>query len=234
MIDARMELTEAEKESRDRAALTFALRVSLLSFAVTATYAISRYVVFGPIKVVHIPIFVLNKAFSWTGLTLLCATLALGPAARCWPDRYAAKLAYRKLLGLFGFMAVTGHVLLSLMVLNYGTYRGYFVQAFELNALAEFTLAAGAWGWLLLLPPMAVSIPQVRESISPRAWRSVQNCLPLVLLLAVVHMLKDAPTWWQPRDWPGGMPPISLLTVLMAVAVLVFYFAVTGRVARGS
>ncbi len=233
-MDPRNSQPEAVLEARDRAALAFALRVSLLSFAVTATYAITRYVVFGPIKVVHVPIFVLNKAFSWTGLTLLCVTLVMGPAASRWPDRYLRSLPYRKLLGLFGFLAITGHVLLSLMVLNYGTYRGYFVQAFELNPLAEFTLAAGAWGWLLLLPPMAVSIPQVRHAISARAWRSVQGCVPLVLALTVVHILKDAPTWWQPGDWPGGMPPISLLTVLLAVVALAFYFAARGRAGGSS
>ena len=189
-------------------------------FMVTTAYAVARYVVLGPVPLIHLPIFVLNKSFAWTALILLCVAVVLGPLARRWPRRYAAWLGGRKALGLLGFLMVCGHLLLSLLILNYGYYRAYFVQAFEFTPLAELTLAAGVWAFLLLLPALVASLPGMREGIPARVWSLAQGCLPIALLATAVHILKDAPVWWRPADWPGGLPPISLLTVFMVVAAL--------------
>lgn len=210
----------AQSGAGDGRALYGPLWFTGLCFGLTSAYAVVRYVVFGPVPLMHTPLFVLNKSFAWTALTLLCVALALGPLAGRWPARYTAWLDCRRALGVCGVLMATGHLLLSLMILNYGYYRSYFAQAFELTALAEFTLAAGAWAFLLLLPATVVSLPGVRQATAAPVWRLTHGCLPLALLATTVHILKDAPVWWRPADWPGGLPPISLVTVVMVVATL--------------
>jgi DMSO/TMAO reductase YedYZ heme-binding membrane subunit len=205
------------------------LRLLGVTFAVTSAYAIVRYVVAGPVPVIHVPIFVLNKSVAWTALVLLCLALVLGPLAGRWPQRYGAWCACRKALGLLGFLMACGHLLLSVLILNYGYYRAYFSQAFEFTPLAELTLAAGVWAFLLWLPALAASLPGVREALSARAWRVAHGCLPVALVATTAHILKDAPVWWRPADWPAGLPPISLITVVLAATTLGLRWALGAR-----
>ena len=143
--------SDAQREARDRAILRACVRLPAALLLVTAAYAATRYVVFGPWSIGHIPLYVLNKAFAWTGIVLLALALGLGPAARLWPA-LGAQLWRRRWWGLVGFALATVHILVSLAILNYGYYRLMFQQAFELTPLAEgamLAVSAGAQDYLV-------------------------------------------------------------------------------------
>ena len=93
---------------RNRKATAFAIAV----FTVTAAYAIIRYTAFGPVKPVPTPLYILNKAVAWSSLVAISVALSIGPLARLWPRRFTGHLAYRKLVGVLGFVLASGHVLL--------------------------------------------------------------------------------------------------------------------------
>ena len=139
-MEPASQASETQREARDRAILRTCTALPAALLVVTAVYATTRYVVFGPWPVAHVPLYVLNKAFAWTSIVLLALALGLGPAARLWPT-LGAHLWRRRWWGLVGFALATVHILVSLAILNYGYYRLMFRQAFEFTPLAEFAMA---------------------------------------------------------------------------------------------
>ncbi|HEY0674751.1 MAG TPA: hypothetical protein VGD25_00920, partial [Immundisolibacter sp.] len=88
-MEPRNNQHDASREARDRAAFRTLLGLPAALLLLTLTYATTRYVVFGPWNAGHIPLYVLNKAISWSALWLVALALALGPLARLAPGRFA-------------------------------------------------------------------------------------------------------------------------------------------------
>lgn len=217
-MDPRHNPPQTHLEARDRAVLSACVVLPATLLLLTAAYATTRYVVFGPVAAVHIPLYVLNKAFAWTALVLLALALGAGPAARLWPARLGAHLWRRRYWGLVGFALATLHIVVSLAILNYGYYRPMFRQAFEFTALAQIAMLAGALAWFALLAPVAASLPGVRAALSARYWQLLQNIGLLALSLAGLHLAYGVPGWFAPALWYGGLPPITLWSAC-AVAI---------------
>ncbi len=209
-MEPRNNQHDASREARDRAALRTLLGLPAALLLLTLTYATTRYVVFGPWNAGHIPLYVLNKAISWSALWLVALALALGPLARLAPRRFARHLWRRRYFGIMGFLLASLHVVMSLAILNYAYYRQFFRQAFELTALAEFSMAMGALAWFLLLAPLAGSLPGAREQMSARYWQLLQKIGAWGLLLGGLHVGYGVPGWLTPAAWYGGLPPITL------------------------
>lgn len=211
---------EAALEARDRAALGALLGLPTGLLLLTFAYATTRYVVFGPWTVGHIPLYVLNKAISWSALWLVALALALGPLARLAPGRFARHLWRRRYIGIMGFLLASLHVVMSLIILNYAYYRQFFRQAFELTALAEFSMAMGALAWFTLLAPLAASLPGARAQMSARYWQLLQKIGVLGMLLGGLHVSYGVPSWLAPSSWYGGLPPITLWSASAVVIAL--------------
>lgn len=209
-MEPRNNQHDASREARDRTAFRTLLGPPAALLLLTLAYATIRYVVFGPWNVGHIPLYVLNKAISWSALWLVALALALGPLARLAPRRFAKHLWRRRYLGIMGFLLASLHVVMSLAILNYAYYRQFFRQAFELTALAEFSMAMGALAWFLLLAPLAGSLPGAREQMSARYWQFLQKIGVWGLLLGGLHVSYGVPGWLTPALWYGGLPPITL------------------------
>ena len=71
-------------------------------FATCFVYANLRYVVFGPEDGTHVPLFILNKALSWSGL----ATIGLSKVLRQYETS--------RIAGLLGALMIGMHVVISL------------------------------------------------------------------------------------------------------------------------
>lgn len=207
--------------SRDRMVVRVCGTVVALVLALTTAYATTRYVVLGPHPPARIPVYVLNKGFAWSSLVLLGLAYALGPLARIAPRPCRAWLWQRKYYGLAALALASTHVLLSLTILNYGYYRLMFAEAFTLTWLAELSMSAGAIAWMLLLLPAVLSYPAVQQDMSERWWLRAQAAGFGALVLGAVHTLYGAPAWNQPETWHGGLPPITLLSTIGVIAVLV-------------
>lgn len=219
---------DAQLEARDRAIVRACTQLPAALLLVTAAYATTRYVVFGPWSPAHIPLYVLNKAFAWTGIVLLALALGLGPAARLWPA-LGTHLWRRRWWGLVGFALATTHIVISLAILNYGYYRLMFRQAFEFTALAEFAMAAGALAWLALLAPAAASLPGVQAGMSARYWLALQRVGVLALALAGLHVAYGVPGWLTPALWHGGLPPITLWSASAVSIALILRVLAAGK-----
>ena len=109
--------------------------------------------------------------------------------------------------------------MLSLMIFNYGYYKLFYDQVFQLTDLATATMSAGVLAWLALTLPAALSYPAVQRDMSQRWWQRAQLAGLLALALGGAHVLYGAPGWQMPEAWHGGLPPITLINALTVVAV---------------
>lgn len=196
-----------------------ALAATAATLVLTFAYAAVRYVYFGPILAIHMPLYVLNKAFAWSGTALLAAALAVGPLARLHPA-WQGLLRYRRSLGLYGVVLATLHLLVSLPILNMFYYTHFFQIDGTLKATSELSFLAGSLGLLLLAIVGVTSLPGIRQAMPEQRWRHWQGMANWALVLTFAHSAwLGWNGWWRPDQWYGSLPPITLLSCLMILPV---------------
>lgn len=182
--------------------------------AVTFAYAILRYVVVKGIPASEIPLFILNKAISWSALILL--SVAIG--SRSLPKRRWAGRAGGALAAL--------HVLLTVPLLSPPYFPNLFAgpEPKTWSAMGQVVLLTGALG----VTGLAIVAWPSRPSRGSGRW--VHRLPPLIVAVAALHCV--ALGWtssWNPTRWPGGLPAISLLAFAGAAVGLATWI----RRARG-
>lgn len=203
-----------------------AATVALICLTVTGLYAYTRYVHFGPIAESKIPLYISNKAISWSSVILLCGSFAVGPLAklmsfcRDWS-------VYRQMLGLTGLWLATLHILMSMPIFNMFYYTGFFNLDGTLKVTTELSMLAGALAWMVLLMPALASLPTIAATMSVVAWRRVQSLGLLALLITFGHVAwLGWAGWFVPGDWFGDMPPITLLSCAVIALLMLLRFTV--------
>ncbi|MBT9560416.1 MAG: hypothetical protein IV100_30605 [Myxococcales bacterium] len=164
-----------------------------VALAVASGYALLRYCVFGDVSFRHAPLFVLNKAVAWAALTLL----VVGLAGARWPPRFGRwprSSLVRRAVALG-----RAHVVASLVLVGPAYYPTLYDPDGRMNVAGELLIASGVF---------AVAYPILK---SP--WARVA----IVATLALHAGALAAATGYAPEQWPGGMPPISWWSLLVAL-----------------
>lgn len=180
------------------------MRVVVAAVVLALAYALVRYVGLGPVTWAGVPLYVANKAAALSGVALLAAALVVGPLQ----GRSAAlRRLDRGALARAGGALTAGHALASLLLLGPTLFPDLF-DAGRLTGRGELAMATG----------VVATIALVWQGHRPGAWARVRV---LVLALAAAHAtLIGAPKWLTPGTWHGGLPPITLLSVLVAAGAL--------------
>ena len=209
--------------------VTVCAAVTLICLLITGAYAYTRYVYLGPIPESKIPLYISNKAISWTSVVLLCGSFALGPLAKLI-DRCQSWLVYRRLLGLTGLWLATLHILVSVPIFNMFYYTGFFNVDGTLKVTSELSMLAGAIAWMILLLPAVASLPTIATTMSASSWRRLQSLGLLALLITFSHVAwLGWNGWFLPATWFGGMPPITLLSCGV-IALLMLLRGIVGLI----
>ena len=215
-----------QPENSGSGPLVICASVTLICLLVTGLYAYTRYVYFGPIAESKIPLYISNKAISWSSVVILSGSYMLGPLA-ILTGRFKGWLSYRKPLGMIGLWLATLHILASLPIFNMFYYTGFFNVDGTLKVTTELSMLAGAVAWMVLLLPAAASVPSIAESISKLHWRIIQRLGLIALLITFCHVAwLGWHGWFLPAEWFGGMPPITLLSCGAILLLLLLRLAV--------
>jgi DMSO/TMAO reductase YedYZ heme-binding membrane subunit len=183
-------------------------RFTAAILVITLAYATLRYNIFGGVPWDRWPLFITNKAVSWTSLVLFAA-------AYLTKDKSRARLH-----GLTGFWLLLAHVIVSFALLDEDTYAKLFRHG-DLTTAGWISVIAGSVGTLLFLAPALVSTEQARNSLGLDRWRRLQQFGYVGIALTLVHLLTlGAKGWIAPATWPGYLPPITLLSFLVGAAPL--------------
>jgi hypothetical protein len=182
----------------------------LTMFFFTAVYAVIRYAGFGGISLIHVPVYIMNKAVSMTAaesmfMAALCLMRADKDAVRFWASACA--------------QLVFVHIFLSLGVLSKGYFASYF-SGDKMSLTGELVLLQGVMAvycfWRL-----------GRAGIKPALRRRLT-----ILACALVggHLFTMGfDGWLKVQKWNGGLPPITLLSFLLVIAGLIMFLWVRER-----
>jgi hypothetical protein len=188
-------------------------------FAFAFLYTAMRYAVFEGVPHSNWPLFLMNKALSLGGLSLLCLSYLMGKL------RWSVLLRQQdatlvRFLGLSGFSLVSMHVFASLVLIS-PAYYPQFYDGERMNLSGELSMLMGVLAlWCFLI--LAVStIPFMEEALGVRRWLRRLRMGYWGLVAAALHVaIAGVGGWFAPENWPGSMPPITMLSFVVALIPL--------------
>ena len=168
------------------------------TFLFVTAYAVIRYAGFGNVSLIHVPVYIMNKAVSMTAVVaMLMAVLSLKRSERD-TVRFWTKACSN---------LVFIHVFLSLGILS----KGYFAKFFDgdkMSLTGELVLLQGVTALYCF---WRLSSTELKPSI--RRWLTI-----LASTLVGGHLfVMGFDGWLQVQKWNGGMPPITLLSFLVVM-----------------
>lgn len=191
-----------------------------LIFGVALAYAVVRYHVFKGVEWIHFPLYVMNKAVSLAAVALIGASYLAArrlPVLEQEPDKRAVLVRF---LGLSGFALAAAHVVMSLALLSPAYYEKLF-GAGKMNLAGELSMLFGVAALWFLSAPVLTSLPNMEEALGSRRWRKSQRLGYLAQAAVAGHVLvMGVSGWFTPAEWPGTMPPITMLAFVAALIPL--------------
>jgi DMSO/TMAO reductase YedYZ heme-binding membrane subunit len=190
-------------------------------FGVSLIYAILRYHMAGDVPWSHFPLFILNKATSLAAVGFLACSYLVGKIIRWHDHDPRLRLVVIKLFGLVGFFLAGIHAFFSVCLLTPAYYGKYYNPDGRLNLQGELALTVGIIALFLLIGPAIATLPMMAKAVGGVRWKRGQRMGYLTLALVAVHLtVLGLKGWLAPKDWHGGMPPISLVALVLAVIPL--------------
>ncbi len=190
-------------------------------FGVSVVYAIVRYHFAGDVAWRHFPLFILNKATSLAAVGFVACSYLVGKIFRWHDDDKVLRLVVIKFCGLMGFFMAAVHAFFSLCLLTPAYFGKYFDADGRLNLQGEVAMSVGILALIFLLAPAITTLPMMPKALGGKRWKRSQRVGYLALILVVVHLVVlGVKGWLAPKGWPAGIPPISLIACLAALAPL--------------
>ncbi|MBI4891769.1 MAG: hypothetical protein HY821_14180 [Acidobacteria bacterium] len=147
-----------------------------------------------------------NKALSYAAVILLASSYL---SAR--KDRQLARA-----LGLCGFSLALVHSILSWPLLSAFNYPKLYSNG-ALGPAGWGCLLSGIAAMALLFGPALTSFPRFTHSLKPPQWALYQRLGYFALALVAFHVaVYGFGGWFTPSKWPALMPPITLISFLLA------------------
>jgi len=200
------------------------IRWMILTISLFTLYAIVRYIIFKGVDPIHFPVYIVNKVFSSAGLFFLALSYVLGKINSKNSLDKKEKAHWMKSAGLLGFSLSAMHVIMTLMILN----PLYYPKLFEgemLNLTGELSLLMGVLSLFFFTIPAITTIPFMQEAVGIKKWQKRQRIGYFGLLTALLHVvIMGFAGWLKVSTWPGYLPPITLISALIAIVPLYLKF----------
>lgn len=197
------------------------LSLTLLFFIL---YATVRYIIFKGVDPIHYPIYILNKVAATAGLFFLAMSYSWTKVAWLHLKNKTLNASFMKYLGLLGFSFAAIHVFMSLVILN-PAYFAKFYAGEMMNLKGELSMLMGVLSLFFFTIPAITSIPFMQEAFGIKKWQKRQRIGYWGLLLALCHVVvMGFSGWFKVDDWPGYLPPITLLAAIIAIVPLYLKF----------
>jgi hypothetical protein len=187
----------------------------LTAFLFTFAYAVIRYAGFGHVALIHLPVYIMNKAICMTGveamfMAALCLMREEKDAARFWTNACT--------------QLVFVHIFLSLGILSKGYYVNFF-DGDKMSLTGELVLLSGALAvfcfWRLRAAKTKLDL---RRTLTALAYALVAGHLFAMGLMDTLNVQK----------WNGGLPPMSGLSFLLALSGLILFLRAKEKIVHFS
>jgi hypothetical protein len=188
------------------------MKASWIALFGSVLYATLRYNLFQGVPWADWPVYTLNKAFALSALILLVFFI-IRRAREQGPGKV------RTLYGAGVFGAI--HVILSLALLSPAYYGKLFSEG-KLTATAGWSVGLGA------VAAAAMAFGTIIRGDQDMG-RGLRNLSILALVIGFHALLQGFAGWFVPSNWPGMMPPITLISFLLGLAAAAIAYAQSCR-----
>lgn len=181
--------------------------IILFTIISSIIYAIVRYNVFHEVAWSDLPLYVMNKAISLSAVILFAISRII---------KSSSEQNVKKILKDFAVIFAIVHVVISLTILS-PNYFGKFYSGSQFTLLGSLTLLFGILSFLLMFLFSGKFF--LRKVLSNNA--NMSKVVFFFILLTAAHVfVMGYQGWLVPSNWPGGLPPISLLSFLALLVPL--------------
>ncbi len=194
----------------------YAAFIIILSFIISAAYAIVRYNVYGGVLWSRLPFYVLNKAFALSGITLLIISQILPSTTKI----KTFKQEILKHVGISGFLFILIHAAFSLLLFRPAVYPKFFDENNWLTTFAGLSMLTGVIALILLwIYNMSFSL-LYKEKFSAHLKQNIFNA---AIILNGFHLFfMGYSGWLEPEKWFGKLPPITLIAFCIFIIGMIF------------
>lgn len=195
------------------------VKIKWITFVLTffTLYASLRYIVFKGVDPIHFPLYIVNKIISVSGLFFLAVSYATGKLNQFRFEDFNRQSRFIKFSGLAGFSLSAMHVFISLIILG-PAYFPKFYAGEMMNLTAELSMLMGVISLYCFTIPAITTIPAMQEAFGLKKWQQGQRIGYLGLLSAFFHAtIMGFSGWFDVSSWPGYLPPITLISAIIAV-----------------
>ncbi len=183
-------------------------------------YATMRYIVFKGIDPIHFPAYIVNKVLTISGVFLLAVSYTSGKIKGLALRDNTKQIQFVKFSGLAGFSLNAMHAFISLILISPAYYPKFYTGDM-LNLTGELTMVMGVFSLYCFSIPAITTIPFMQEAVGIRKWQQGQRMGYLGLFTALLHVaFMGFSGWVKVEEWPGHMPPITLLGALLVLVPL--------------
>ncbi len=169
---------------------------TLIIFITAFLYSVIRYNIVGPVPIAEIPLFIMNKAISFSMVIIFAFS------ARSY-FKSAIQEFINSMSILKGFALI--HILISISLLSQQYYPKFFTND-KLSLFGNLTIFFGIISVVYIL----------NKSIKIKNW--------LFFLMITFHLFFMGIKGWLSVDkWHGMMPPISLISFIISTSLIFIY-----------
>jgi len=193
-----------------------AASISTIVMVFGLAYAITRYHLVGPVPWKDFPMFILNKGISLSAFIMLTCNFGFGPLHNLGVKVPEGWLNARKALGMTGFLLVLIHALMSFMLFSPSVYGKFFVEDGTLTMLGGLSMLAGIIAFVILWGYNMSFQTFLRKDKAFIQFITSRKFLIVAMLFGALHIIfMGYEGWLKPEGWHGGMPPVSLVAIVI-------------------
>ena len=175
-------------------------------------YAILRYHIVGSVPWKDLPFYTLNKGIALSAFILLTFNFGFGPLKNLGVKVPESFLNARKAMGMTGFLLALIHALMSFAILNPSVFSKFYDENGTLTFIAGMSMLGGILSFVVLWGYNLSFQTHLREDKAFISFITSRNFLLISGLFGLIHLyFMGYKSWLIPSDWPGGLPPISLI-----------------------
>lgn len=181
-------------------------------------YAILRYNIFGEVCWTYLPLFISNKAVSFSSVCFIAISFTSRALGRFCPKLFISILDHRKYFGLLGFSLAVIHSIISLLIFRPEYYEKFFSYKGKLTLSGELSMLFGILAFFILGVMAIASLPGIKRSMIKNEWwiQIQKKCSYIGLILILLHLIMMGyESWVNPVLWPANMFPISLFAAIV-------------------
>lgn len=196
--------------------------IVLLYFLVFLVYAYFRYIHFKGMDFAINATFIINKALASAAVLSVASSYLISSYAKLGNKVAKRYLSYKRYFGLAGFYFMALHIFFGLRIVNNVFMPQFFSSDGDFTIRGQVIIALGILGFLLFLSPAITSIGDVMKKLDGRKWQILQKIGYAAFSVILLHVsIIGYENWFSPNNWPGGIPPITLICVSVIAFTLI-------------